>query len=86
MENCVFKNATFHILNRCQTFEKKNENRIQKEDTMNVNLILGLVWLVWFFVGVLGKEEPNWTDYGWIVISDNVFSWTITSTNDRTNI
>jgi hypothetical protein len=36
---------------------------------LNVNLILGLVWLIWFFVGVFRKEEPNWTDYGWIVIS-----------------
>ncbi|MEW7281243.1 hypothetical protein ABW636_21830 [Aquimarina sp. 2201CG1-2-11] len=40
-----------------------------KKKHLNVNLILGLVWLVWFFVGVFGKEEPNWTDYGWIFIS-----------------
>ena len=40
-----------------------------KKKHLNVNLILGLVWLIWFFVGVFGKEEPNWTDYGWIVIS-----------------
>ena len=40
-----------------------------KTKHLNVNLILGLVWLIWFFVGVFGKEEPNWTDYGWIVIS-----------------
>ncbi|MCI2230423.1 hypothetical protein MC378_14685 [Polaribacter sp. MSW13] len=40
-----------------------------KKKHLNVNLILGLVWLVWFFVGVFGKEKPNWTDYGWIVIS-----------------
>jgi len=39
-----------------------------KKKHLNVNLILGLVWLIWFFVGVFGKEEPNWTDYGWIVI------------------
>ena len=36
---------------------------------MNINLIFGLVWLVWFFLGILTKDEPNWTDYGWIVIS-----------------
>ena len=36
---------------------------------MNINLIFGLVWLVWFFIGILTKDEPNWTDYGWIVIS-----------------
>jgi len=40
-----------------------------KKRHLNVNLISGLIWLVWFFVGVFGKEEPNWTDYGWIVIS-----------------
>jgi hypothetical protein len=40
-----------------------------KKKHLNVNLILGLVWLIWFFVGVFGKKEPNWTDYGWIVIS-----------------
>lgn len=40
-----------------------------KKKHLNVNLILGLVWLIWFFVGVFGKEEPNWTDYGWSVIS-----------------
>ena len=40
-----------------------------KKKHLNVNLILGLVWLIWFFVGVFGKEEPNWTDYGCIVIS-----------------
>ena len=36
---------------------------------MNTNLIFGLIWLVWFFIGILTKDEPNWTDYGWIVIS-----------------
>jgi len=36
---------------------------------MNINLIFGLVWLVWFFIGILTKDKPNWTDYGWIVIS-----------------
>ena len=40
-----------------------------KKRHMNINLIFGLVWLVWFFVGILTKDEPNWTDYGWIVIS-----------------
>jgi hypothetical protein len=40
-----------------------------KKKHLNVNLILGLVWLIWFFVGIFGKEKPNWIDYGWIVIS-----------------
>ncbi len=40
-----------------------------KKKHLNINLISGLVWLIWFFIGVFGKEEPNWIDYGWIVIS-----------------
>ncbi len=36
---------------------------------MNINLILGLMQLVWFFIGILAKDEDNWTDYGMIVIS-----------------
>jgi len=40
-----------------------------KKRHMYINLIFGLVWLVWFFIGILTKDEPNWTDYGWIVIS-----------------
>lgn len=40
-----------------------------KKRHLNINLILGLVWLAFFFFGVFGKEEPNWTDYGWGVIA-----------------
>jgi len=40
-----------------------------KKRQMNINLIFGLIWLVWFFIGILTKDKPNWTDYGWIVIS-----------------
>lgn len=40
-----------------------------KKRQLNINLIFGLIWLVWFFIGVFVKDEPNWTDYGWIVIS-----------------
>src|SRR5690554_20435 len=40
-----------------------------KKRHMNVNLIFGLVWLVWFFVGMLIKDEFTWIDYGWMVIS-----------------
>ena len=40
-----------------------------KKKHLNVNLIIGLFWLIWFFVRVFEKNEPNWTDYGWIVIS-----------------
>ncbi|SDR05662.1 hypothetical protein [Flagellimonas zhangzhouensis] len=40
-----------------------------KKRQLNVNLILGLVWLIWFFIGIFTKEEPSWMDYGWIFIS-----------------
>ena len=40
-----------------------------KPKHLNLNLIFGLFWLIWFFIGVFGKEEPNWTDYGWFFIS-----------------
>lgn len=40
---------------------------------MNINLIFGLIWLVWFFIGILTKDKPKWSDYGWIVISAMYF-------------
>ena len=40
-----------------------------KKRQLNVNLILWLVWLTWFFIGFFTKEEPGWIDYGWILIS-----------------
>jgi hypothetical protein len=40
-----------------------------KKRHLNINLILGLVWLVWFLLAILLKEEPFWTDYGWLFIS-----------------
>ena len=40
-----------------------------KKRHLNINLILGIIWLVWFFVFDFNKEEMNWTDYGWLVIS-----------------
>jgi hypothetical protein len=40
-----------------------------KKRHLNINLIFGLIWLVWFFILKLSKDEPNWTDYGWIAIS-----------------
>ena len=40
-----------------------------KKRLLNINLILGIIWLVWFFISDFTKEKLNWTDYGWIVIS-----------------
>ena len=36
---------------------------------MNLNLVFGLVWLVWFLVSMITKAEIGWVDYGWMVIS-----------------
>lgn len=40
-----------------------------KKKHMNINLTFGLIWFVWFFVGILSKDKLNWIDYGWIVLS-----------------
>lgn len=40
-----------------------------KKKHLNVNLILGLVWLILFFIRVSRKETPIWTEYVWIVMS-----------------
>ena len=42
-------------------FSRKEMKIGYKKRHLNVNLIFGLIWLVWFFIGVFGKEEPNWT-------------------------
>ncbi|AUP78224.1 hypothetical protein [Flavivirga eckloniae] len=34
-----------------------------------VNLIIALVWLVWFLVISFIGEELNWKDYGWLGFS-----------------
>lgn len=40
-----------------------------KKRHMNINLIFGLIWFVWFFVGILSKDVLTGIDYGWIFIS-----------------
>lgn len=40
-----------------------------KNKYLNINLILGVVWLIWYFVRIFRIEEPGWTDYGWIFMS-----------------
>lgn len=40
-----------------------------KRRYLNANLIMGLFWLFWFFLGFLTKDELHWMDFGWIVIS-----------------
>lgn len=58
------------LANSLRQTQKKIKMKIgYKKRQMNINLIFGLIWLVWFFIGILTKDKPNWTDYGWIVIS-----------------
>lgn len=40
-----------------------------KKKHLYVNLGLGLFWLFYFILNVFFNENPNWLDYGWIVIS-----------------
>lgn len=36
---------------------------------LNIQLILGLVWLVWFGFKWLAETDLKWIDYGWLLIS-----------------
>jgi hypothetical protein len=50
--------------------QKQRKMKIEyKKQHLNVNLILGIIFLAWFFVCFFGKEEPHWTDYVWVFIS-----------------
>lgn len=33
------------------------------------NLIQGIVWQVFFWVGLFIEDTPSWIDYGWLIIS-----------------
>ena len=40
-----------------------------KKRHLNINLIFGIVWLIFGLLGVFTKENPYWTDYGYLGIS-----------------
>jgi len=40
-----------------------------KKKNSKYNLIIGLFWLVWFWVGVFTLDKTNWYDWGMLVIS-----------------
>ncbi|MDF0706456.1 MAG: hypothetical protein VX772_02600 [Bacteroidota bacterium] len=42
---------------------------------LNINLALGLMWLVWFMVTYFTSEEINWSDYGLGLFSLVYFGW-----------
>ena len=41
---------------------------------MNVNLIFGLVWMIWFLIIFFVNDEHSLIDYGWAFISVMYFS------------
>ena len=40
-----------------------------KKKQLNINLILGLVWLAYGIIQVSMSENRSWIDYGWFVLS-----------------
>lgn len=40
-----------------------------KKRYQNTNLILAVLWLGFFTIGIFIKDDPNWMDYGWLLIS-----------------
>lgn len=40
-----------------------------KKRHLKINLILGIVWLIFGLLGVFTKENTYWTDYGYLAIS-----------------
>lgn len=40
-----------------------------KKKNSRFNLIIGIIWFVYFWICVLAFEDTSWRDYGWLVIS-----------------
>lgn len=40
-----------------------------KKRNLRINLILGIVWLIFGLLGLFTRESAYWTDYGYLVIS-----------------
>ncbi|UMB52639.1 hypothetical protein MKD41_09855 [Lutibacter sp. A64] len=40
-----------------------------KKRHLKINLIFGIVWLIFGLLSIFTKEKTYWTDYGYIVIS-----------------
>ncbi|NQY31379.1 MAG: hypothetical protein HRT69_18175 [Flavobacteriaceae bacterium] len=40
-----------------------------KKKILNVNLIFGIIWLIFGLLGVFTTDNPHWTSYGYLVIS-----------------
>jgi len=45
-----------------------------KKKQININLILGIVWLVNGIIQVMLNENPNWLEYSWFVLSAFYFA------------
>lgn len=73
-DNCVFvtsdflwkilayKPTTILIHKRCKTFKKMRIG--YKKRNLNINLILGIVWLIFGLLDLNFSKENRWTDYG----------------------
>jgi hypothetical protein len=40
-----------------------------KNRLVNQNLVFGLLWLLFFFVGLVMGDDLHWVEFGWMVIS-----------------
>ena len=40
-----------------------------KKKHLNVNLIFGIIWLLYGIIKVIDNEKLNWIDYGWFVLA-----------------
>lgn len=40
-----------------------------KKKHLNHNLIFGILWMTISLLGIFAKENPYWTDYGFLIIS-----------------
>lgn len=40
-----------------------------KKKNSKINLIIGVIWFIWFWVGVFTLDRINWYDWGWLVLS-----------------
>lgn len=40
-----------------------------KKKHLTINLIFGVIWFIFGLLGIFFKEDPFWTDYGYLVLS-----------------
>lgn len=40
-----------------------------KNRHIKINLILGILWIIFFILAVFVKDDPHWVDYGYLLMS-----------------